>query len=53
MVRTEPGGRRRPPQGAVLWQGPSRIDGRPVAAVATGLLRPSTNVVTGLSLIHI
>jgi hypothetical protein len=47
MVRTVPGGRKRPPQGAVLWQGPSRIDGRPVAAVATGLLRPSTNVVTG------
>jgi hypothetical protein len=31
----------------VLYQGPSRIDGRPIAAVATGLDRPSANRVTG------
>jgi hypothetical protein len=36
-----------PPQGAVLWQGPSRIDGKPIVAVATGFCRPSSNTVTG------
>jgi hypothetical protein len=36
-----------PPQGMVLWRGPSRIDAKPIAAVATGLLRPSANAATG------
>lgn len=35
------------PVGAVLWRGPSLLDGKPVAAVATGLVRPSSNRSTG------
>jgi hypothetical protein len=35
------------PNGAVLWEGPSLIDGRPVAAVITGLWRNSDNAATG------
>src|SRR5262245_45150963 len=35
------------PPGAVLWRGPSLLDGKPVAAVATGLLHPSSNRATG------
>jgi hypothetical protein len=35
------------PQGVILWRGPSRIDGKPLVALATGLRQPSANVVTG------
>ena len=34
-------------QGAIVWQGPSPIDGAPLVAVATGLRRPSENRKTG------
>jgi hypothetical protein len=33
--------------GAILWEGPSEIDGSPVVVVATGLARPSGNLKTG------
>jgi hypothetical protein len=34
-------------QGFRLYQGPSMIDGKPVVAIATGLVRPSSNSKTG------
>jgi len=34
--------------GAVLYEGPSLIDGEPVVAVLTGLARPSSNLKTGV-----
>ncbi len=40
-------GNSRRPQGIVLWRGPSRIDGKPVVAIATGLRQASSNRVTG------
>jgi len=35
------------PNGAVLWEGPSELDGSPVVVIATGLRRPSENAKTG------
>jgi hypothetical protein len=35
------------PQGIILYRGPSTIDGAPIAAVATGLIKPSSNAKTG------
>src|SRR5262245_35707738 len=35
------------PQGGVLWQGRSLIDGKPIVVIATGLRTPSTNRATG------
>lgn len=35
------------PQGIVLWRGASRLNDKPVTAVATGLHRPSENEKTG------
>jgi hypothetical protein len=43
MVRTEGP----PPQGIVLWRGPSLIDGQSIVCIATGLTKPSANAVTG------
>lgn len=41
-------GKRRPtPGGLVLYDGPSRIDGRRIVCILTGLLRPSENQATG------
>lgn len=41
-------GRQRPPKnGALIWQGPSELNGEPIALVATGLLRPTMNRKTG------
>ncbi len=36
-----------PPQGVVLFRGPSLLDGSPVVCVATGLIHPSDNRATG------
>jgi hypothetical protein len=33
--------------GAVIYEGPSQIDGKPIVAIATGIKRPSTNDKTG------
>ena len=33
--------------GIILYQGPSRLDGQPIVAIATGLARPSANAKTG------
>jgi len=33
--------------GAILWQGKSRLDGSPLVAIVTGLTRPSANEKTG------
>ena len=33
--------------GVILWEGPSPIDGAPIVAIATGLVRASKNVKTG------
>ena len=33
--------------GAILWQGPSVIDGKPIVLIATGLAHPSKNEKTG------
>jgi hypothetical protein len=35
------------PNGIVLWQGPSQIDGAPIVVIATGLQASSGNVKTG------
>jgi hypothetical protein len=35
------------PNGAILYQGPSRIDGKPIAVVLTGLNRKTKNTKTG------
>jgi hypothetical protein len=35
------------PIGVVIWEGPSPVDGAPIAFIATGLARPSKNVKTG------
>jgi len=35
------------PDGAILYEGPSRLDGAPIVAIATGLARTSRNVKTG------
>ena len=35
------------PNGIVLWEGPSRLDGQPIVVIATGLRRGSTNAKTG------
>ena len=40
-------GARTKPRGLVLYEGPSRLDGGPIVAVATGLRRPSANGKTG------
>ena len=37
----------RPANGAVLWEGPSQIDGRPIVVIAVGLRRKSNNAKTG------
>jgi hypothetical protein len=37
----------RPPQGIVLWRGPSAIDGQPIVVIATGLRRKAQNPKTG------
>jgi hypothetical protein len=34
-------------QGIVIWEGPSRLDGAPIVAIATGLARSSSNEKTG------
>jgi hypothetical protein len=36
-----------PPNGAILYRGPSRIDGKPIVLVATGIADESTNGKTG------
>lgn len=36
------------PNGAIFWSGPSRIDGQPIVAIATGLFNPSCNPKTGV-----
>lgn len=36
-----------PATGFVLWEGPSRLNGEPVAVVVTGLRHPSNNTKTG------
>ena len=35
------------PQGYVIYKGPSRINGQPIVAIATGFARPSRNPKTG------
>lgn len=35
------------PNGVVLWEGPSAVDGKPLVVIATGLRAASTNVKTG------
>lgn len=35
------------PNGAILWEGASLIDGAPIVAIVTGLARPSDNAKTG------
>jgi hypothetical protein len=35
------------PNGAVLWRGPSRLDGAPIVAIAVGLAEDSSNRKTG------
>jgi hypothetical protein len=47
VINPRGGAERHPPQGLVLWRGPSLIDGKPVACVATGLAHPSENTGTG------
>lgn len=37
----------RTPTGVILWEGASPQDGQPIAAIVTGLKRPSTNAKTG------
>lgn len=39
--------RREVPQGVVLYEGPSMLDGEPIVAIATGMQTPSTNRKTG------
>lgn len=38
------------PNGLILWQGPSRIDGAPIVAIVVGLEDASTNTKTGAML---
>ena len=38
------------PNGAILWQGPSAIDGNPIAVIVTGLASVSSNTKTGAML---
>lgn len=38
------------PNGTVLWEGPSEVDGKPVAVILTGLGKPSDNRKTGTML---
>lgn len=33
--------------GFIFWEGPSQFNGEPIVAIATGLVRPSTNTKTG------
>ena len=33
--------------GMVIWQGPSLVDGKPIAVIVTGLNKPSQNSKTG------
>lgn len=35
------------PDGAILWEGPSRIDGAPIVVIATGMHKRSANTKTG------
>jgi hypothetical protein len=35
------------PDSAIVWEGPSRIDGAPIVAIITGIRRPSKNSKTG------
>ena len=42
-----PRARKAIPNGAVLWQGDSLLDGRPIVVIATGLANASTNSKTG------
>lgn len=37
----------KPPQGIVIWEGPSAFNGEPIVLIATGLVRPSENRKTG------
>lgn len=38
---------RRPNGGLILWEGPSPLDGSPLVAIVTGIIRPSKNAKTG------
>ena len=35
------------PNGIILWEGPSLIDGAPIVVIATGIKRASRNAKTG------
>lgn len=39
--------RTRKPNGVILWEGPSRLDGAPIVVIATGLRKRSGNTKTG------
>ena len=41
------------PNGAVIYRGPSQLDGAPIVAIATGLAKGSTNSKTGGGLIQV
>lgn len=46
-LQTMPKNTRYHPNGAIVWEGPSRINGEPIVLLVTGLFNPSRNPKTG------